>query len=67
MALAASISGMLIAYTLSHRRPPIPADADHLRSGDPAACLDCHGPGRKNARTPNHPLNDRCLECHERT
>ena len=63
---AAAILGALLVYTLSHRRPRIPADADHIRSRDPALCLDCHGPGRKRARGPNHPLNDQCFNCHER-
>jgi len=62
---AGVLSGLLLAYTLSHRRPPIPADADHA-VGDPAACLSCHGPGRQDAREPNHPLNDQCFNCHAR-
>jgi len=64
--LAAGILGGLLIYTLSHQRPRIPADADHLRSSDPALCLGCHGPGRRRARGPNHPLNDQCFNCHER-
>jgi hypothetical protein len=62
---AVVLSGLLVAYTISHRRPPIPADVDHA-VGDSAACLSCHGPGRKDARGPNHPLNDQCFNCHER-
>ena len=64
--LAAGIVGGLLVYTLTHQRPRIPADADHLRSSDPALCLDCHGPGRKRSRGANHPLNDQCFNCHER-
>lgn len=56
----------LLAYTLTHQKPRIPADGDHLGSRDPVQCLDCHGPGRKRARGPNHPLNDQCFNCHER-
>jgi hypothetical protein len=55
----------LIGYTLTHRRPGIPADADHAVT-DPARCLDCHGRGQRRARGPNHPLNDQCFNCHER-
>jgi len=62
---AGVLSGLLVAYTISHRRPPIPVDMDHAVT-DPAACLSCHGPGRKDARGPNHPLNDQCFNCHER-
>ncbi|HXH27698.1 MAG TPA: hypothetical protein VNL37_01565 [Candidatus Polarisedimenticolia bacterium] len=66
LVLAAALSGGLILYTLRQRRPAIPADADHTGVVEPAACLTCHGPGRKNARGPNHPLNDQCFNCHER-
>ena len=62
---AVLLSGALVAYTISHRRPPIPADADHaVRTA--TECLSCHGPGTRNARGPNHPLNDQCFNCHER-
>ncbi|MFQ5878228.1 MAG: hypothetical protein ACE5JH_11180 [Acidobacteriota bacterium] len=64
--LAAVASGSLLLYTLSHRRPPIPADRDHFGIHDARRCLDCHGPGGKDARGPNHPLNDQCFQCHER-
>jgi len=55
----------LVGYTLTHRRPAIPADVDHAVT-DTAQCLACHGPGRPQARGPNHPLNDQCFNCHER-
>jgi hypothetical protein len=66
LVVAVVLSGLLVAYTIAHRRPPIPADVDHA-IGDPAACLVCHGPGKKDARSPNHPLNDQCFNCHERS
>lgn len=66
VAVAALLSALLVAYTLTHRRPPIPADSDHLTAIDAGECLRCHGPGMKNARSRNHPLNDRCYSCHER-
>ena len=65
--LAGGLSVLLILYTIAQRKPAIPADADHLRSLDPPACLECHGPAGKNSRGKNHPLNDRCFDCHERT
>ena len=55
----------LVGYTLTQRRPAIPADADHAVS-DTARCLSCHGPRQSRARGPNHPLNDQCFNCHER-
>ncbi len=64
--VAAGLMGMLIVYTVRHRRPPIPADADHLRSTEASQCLSCHGPGAKRPRGPDHPLNDQCFSCHER-
>lgn len=63
---AGLLSALLVVYTLSHRRPHIPRDADHVASGSEYQCLRCHGPGMKNARNRNHPLNDRCFSCHER-
>jgi hypothetical protein len=66
LALAAVLTGGLILYTLSQRRPLIPADTDHVGVVEPAACLSCHGPGEKSPRGPNHPLNDQCFNCHER-
>jgi len=57
---------LLVVYTATHQRPKVPADAQHLKSDDPQDCLSCHGRGQRNARTKNHPLNDRCWECHER-
>lgn len=64
--VAGGLSAWLVIYTLRHQRPAIPADADHLRSLDPAQCLECHGPAGRNARGRNHPLNDQCFNCHER-
>ncbi len=66
LVLAAAVLGGIVYYTLTHQRPLIPADADHVGSRDPAQCLGCHGPGRKRPRGPNHPLNDQCFNCHER-
>jgi mono/diheme cytochrome c family protein len=63
---AGLLSALLVAYTLTHDRPPIPKDADHVDSLAEPQCLRCHGPGMKNARNRNHPLNDRCFTCHER-
>lgn len=62
---ASLLTVALVAYTLTHRRPLIPADADHAVA-EPARCLDCHGPGQRRQRGPNHPLNDQCFNCHER-
>lgn len=65
--LGGIVLGGLVLYTLQHHRPLVPADADHLPARDQAECLRCHGPGARNARGPNHPLNDQCFSCHERS
>lgn len=62
---ATLLTAALVGYTLTQRRPAIPADADHA-VGDTARCLSCHGPGQSRARGRNHPLNDQCFNCHER-
>ncbi len=66
LVVALGLSALLVTYTLTHRRPPVPADADHLRSLEPAQCLSCHGPAGRRPRGPNHPLGDQCFNCHER-
>jgi len=64
--VAGGLSVLLVLYTLGHRKPEIPADADHLKSLEPPACLQCHGPSGRNPRGRNHPLNDQCFDCHQR-
>lgn len=66
LALAGLLTGLLVYYTVTHRRPPIPNDADHAGVAETSRCLSCHGPGQKRPRGPNHPLNDQCFNCHER-
>jgi hypothetical protein len=66
LALVVALAGGLFSYTLRSQPPPIPPDRDHLPPAAQEACLSCHGPGARNARGPNHPLNDRCFSCHER-
>ena len=57
---------LLVIFTVTHQRPKVPADIDHLKSDDPHACLSCHGRDASHARSKNHPLNDQCWDCHER-
>ena len=66
LVFAVMLIGVLVLYTLKSRPPILPADRDHAFAREPAACLACHGPSRQHARGPNHPLNDKCNECHER-
>ena len=60
------VAGGLISFSFRKRPPVLPADLDHRRSIQSTQCLACHGPGQRDARSPNHPLNDRCFDCHER-
>jgi hypothetical protein len=66
LALMLALVGLLVTFTITHQRPPVPRDADHLRSDSVDYCLSCHARGKPHARPKNHPLNDRCWECHER-
>ena len=66
LAIMLVVAALLVILAVTHQRPKVPADADHLKSDDPLACLSCHGRGESHARSKNHPLNDRCWECHER-
>ncbi|MBI4169330.1 MAG: hypothetical protein HY510_05255 [Acidobacteria bacterium] len=67
LVVALGFSACLVAYTLRQRKPPIPADPGHLKSVEAPQCLSCHGPLGTQPRGRNHPLNDRCFNCHERT
>jgi len=56
----------LVVYTVLHRPPRLPADVDHRPSQGPSECLECHGPGRRSPRGPNHPpAQTGCFNCHE--
>lgn len=59
-----AVAGML--WLLSNWSPPpeIPLDTDHRRGRGTTACVACHGPDGDAARSKNHPLNDRCFQCH---
>lgn len=61
--LGAAVLG-LVLVSLRSRPPAVPADRDHPPGMVPERCLDCHGPGRAQARPPRHPQSDRCQDCH---
>jgi hypothetical protein len=46
--------------------PRIPDDGFHQGVTDPAACMDCHGPGRRYEIKKTHPPKFECLKCHRR-
>jgi hypothetical protein len=60
------LTALLVTYTILHRPPGLPADADHLKPQQPADCLECHGPGKRSPRKPSHPpAEGQCFNCHE--
>jgi hypothetical protein len=55
----------LILYLLSLETVvPIPADADHINLTEESQCFACHGRGKPNERSKDHPPKDRCFKCH---
>ena len=63
--LASCLTVGLVVYTLRHRPPALPADADHRPGQTASECLRCHGPGMKSPRGPNHPIAEgSCFNCH---
>ena len=65
IALLGLIAAVGVAtYFLRPEPPRIPLDSDHGAWQNDAACLNCHGPGQKNARKPTHPNANDCRRCH---
>ena len=66
LVVGTALAVLLVVYTVLHRPPRLPADADHLRPQQPRDCLECHGPGKRSPRKPNHPpAENQCFNCHE--
>jgi hypothetical protein len=66
VAIAAALGTGLVIFTLRREPPPFPPDLDHPAGSVAADCLACHGPAGGRPRGRNHPLNDQCLNCHDR-
>jgi len=55
----------LVLYLLSLEPViPIPPDADHINLTEESQCFTCHGKGKPNERSKDHPPKDRCFKCH---
>jgi hypothetical protein len=66
LVVGTALAVLLVLYTILHRPPRLPADADHLKTQTPSDCLECHGPGKRSPRKPNHPpAQSQCFNCHE--
>jgi len=61
---ALATAGMMWLLATRKQAPPIPADPDHASFREERDCLACHGVDGAAARSKNHPLSDRCFQCH---
>jgi mono/diheme cytochrome c family protein len=61
---AAIVVGLLLLFP-GKKYPQIPADALHQAGQDIAACMECHGQGKKYAMKEAHPPKFECFKCHE--
>ncbi len=58
---------VLVLYSVSRKRyPQVPGDDIHkvLEISNSAACMECHGPGKKAAFKESHPPKFDCVKCH---
>ncbi len=46
--------------------PTIPGNAYHREPRRAQECVQCHHVDGPAPRSKNHPLNDRCFQCHPR-
>ncbi len=59
---------VLVLYFISEKNyPQLPGDDIHkaVNIGNSAACMECHGPGKKAALKENHPPKFECFKCHK--
>ena len=57
-----------LLFSISGKRyPRIPADVIHrdIAVNNNAACLECHGAGKKYAVKNTHPPKFECFDCHK--
>jgi hypothetical protein len=60
------IVGVLLLFP-GKKYPPMPDDQVHRAAKDEKACMECHGPGKKDAMKKSHPPKFECFKCHERS
>lgn len=60
-----ALAAILIGLALRNPAPPwMPEDAEHRKTFDADACLECHGPGGPSAQSASHPVGRDCTRCH---
>ena len=63
--LAVIVVGGILGLLATRRPPPaIPRDAAHRGVRGEAGCLECHGVDGAFPQGKNHPLTQRCFQCH---
>jgi hypothetical protein len=64
--LAGVLAVAAMAWLLSTwKQPPtIPDNAYHREARRSQDCVQCHNVDGPSPRSKNHPLNDRCFQCH---
>jgi hypothetical protein len=61
-----AVVGLLLLYTFtSEEFPRLPSDTIHKGVMAPKACMQCHGPGKKDAMKKTHPPKFDCPKCHK--
>jgi hypothetical protein len=60
------VIGMLFLLSTWSPPPEIPDDAEHWGAQRDHQCTTCHNVDGPSPRSKNHPLNDRCFQCHLR-
>jgi hypothetical protein len=61
-----AVAGMVWLLSSWEQPPVIPDDAYHWEARRDRDCVLCHNVDGPNPRSKNHPLNDRCFQCHLR-
>ena len=59
------VAGMLWLLATRTPPPPIPVDDEHVQARQVDDCQICHSPDGPAPRSRNHPMSQRCFQCHE--
>jgi hypothetical protein len=59
-----AVAGMLWLLATRKPAPPVPGDAAHAEARGEGDCLECHDLDGPAPRGRNHPISQRCFQCH---